>query len=92
VDLNIIDELIGGMPSWTEEANCKGADADLFFPERGASTRKAKAICRACSVQSECLEYAIRTNQDSGIWGGTTEEERKSIRRQYRKTGLVVNI
>ena len=34
-----IEELIGGMPSWTEEANCKGADADLFFPERGASTR-----------------------------------------------------
>lgn len=34
MDLNIIDELIGGMPSWTEEANCKGADADLFF-QRG---------------------------------------------------------
>ena len=43
MELKIIDELIGGMPSWTEEANCKGADADLFFPERGASTRKAKA-------------------------------------------------
>ena len=39
---SIIEELIGGMPSWTEEANCKGADADIFFPERGASTRKAK--------------------------------------------------
>ena len=44
MELKIIDELIGGMPSWTEEANCKGADADLFFPERGASTRKAKAV------------------------------------------------
>ena len=54
-----MEELIGGMPSWTEDANCKGADADIFFPERGASTRKAKAICRACSVQSECLEFAI---------------------------------
>ena len=56
-----MEELIGGMPSWTEDANCKGADADIFFPERGASTRKAKAICRACSVQSECLEFAIET-------------------------------
>ena len=46
MDLSIVEDLIGGMPSWTEEANCKGADADLFFPERGASTRKAKAICR----------------------------------------------
>jgi WhiB family redox-sensing transcriptional regulator len=34
--------------SWQDEANCKGANADLFFPERGASTRSAKAICREC--------------------------------------------
>ncbi len=82
MDLNIIDELIGGMPSWTEEANCKGADADLFFPERGASTRKAKAICRACSVQSACLEYAIENSEKFGIWGGMSERERRRIKRQ----------
>ena len=52
---------------------------------------EAKAICMECPVVNECLDYAIRTNQDSGIWGGTTEEERKSIRRHYRKTGLVIN-
>ena len=51
----------------------------------------AKLICAECPVINECLDYAIRTNQDSGIWGGTTEDERKSIRRHYRKTGLVVN-
>jgi WhiB family redox-sensing transcriptional regulator len=51
----------------------------------------AKLICAECPVVNECLDYAIRTNQDSGIWGGTTEDERKSIRRQYRKTGLVIN-
>ena len=82
MDLNIIDELIGGMPSWTEEANCKGADADLFFPERGASTRKAKAICRACSVQSVCLESAIENSEKFGIWGGMSERERRRIKRQ----------
>ena len=36
MEQSIVEDLIGGMPSWTEEANCKGADADLFFPERGA--------------------------------------------------------
>ena len=76
MELKIIDELIGGMPSWTEEANCK------FFPERGASTRKAKAICRACTVQDECLEYAVEQSEKFGIWGGLSERERRRIKRQ----------
>ena len=79
---SIIEELIGGMPSWTEEANCKGADADIFFPERGASTRKAKSICRACSVQEDCLEFAIENSEKFGIWGGLSERERRRIKRQ----------
>ena len=82
MDLSIVEDLIGGMPSWTEEANCKGADADLFFPERGASTRKAKAICRACTVQGECLEYAVQNSEKFGIWGGLSERERRRVKRQ----------
>ena len=79
---SILDELIGGMPLWTEEANCKGADADVFFPERGASTRKAKSICRACTVQDDCLEFAIENSEKFGIWGGLSERERRRIKRQ----------
>ena len=82
MDQSIVEDLIGGMPSWTEEANCKGADADLFFPERGASTRKAKAICRACTVQDECLEYAVQNSEKFGIWGGLSERERRRVKRQ----------
>ena len=82
MEKSIIEEIIGGMPVWTEDANCKGADADIFFPERGASTRKAKAICRACSVQSECLEFAIENSEKFGIWGGLSERERRRIKRQ----------
>ena len=82
MEKSIIEELIGGMPSWTEEANCKGADADIFFPERGASTRKAKSICRACSVQEDCLEFAIENSEKFGIWGGLSERERRRIKRQ----------
>ena len=54
-------------------------------------SNEATAICNECPVKIDCLEYAINTNQDSGIWGGTTEEERKNLRRQYKKTGFLIN-
>jgi WhiB family redox-sensing transcriptional regulator len=67
---------------WQDHANCKGANADLFFPERGASTRAAKAICRECLVRDECLEFAITTGEKFGIWGGMSERERRRVRRE----------
>ncbi len=72
-----VDEL-----SWQDYANCRGADADLFFPERGASTRKAKAICTACEVRSDCLDFALRAGEKFGIWGGMSERERRRVRRE----------
>jgi WhiB family redox-sensing transcriptional regulator len=42
---------------------------------------KAKSVCCQCPVTTECLEFALETNQDTGIWGGTSEEERRQIRR-----------
>ncbi len=77
IDALAVDEL-----SWQDYANCRGADADLFFPERGASTRKAKSICRACEVQVDCLEFAIVQGEKFGIWGGLSERERRRIRKQ----------
>lgn len=68
--------------SWQDAANCKGANADLFFPERGASTRTAKAICRECEVRADCLEFAIVTGEKFGIWGGMSERERRRVRRE----------
>jgi WhiB family redox-sensing transcriptional regulator len=44
---------------------------------------RAKEVCAQCPVHRDCLEYALETNQDSGIWGGTSEEERRVLRRQY---------
>jgi WhiB family redox-sensing transcriptional regulator len=67
---------------WQERANCLGVDPDLFFPERGASTKEAKAVCHGCEVQQECLEYALRHGEKFGIWGGMSERERRRIRRQ----------
>ncbi len=67
---------------WQDSANCLGVDPDLFFPERGASTREAKEVCRGCVVQADCLEYALRNGEKFGIWGGMSERERRRIRRQ----------
>ena len=73
--------------SWQDYANCLGVDPDLFFPERGASTREAKEVCRGCVVRDQCLEYALANGEKFGIWGGLSERERRRIRRQ-RALGL----
>lgn len=66
---------------WMARAACAGADTNLFFPERGESTSEAKAICASCPVAGDCLDYALRTNQRHGIWGGTSERDRRRSRR-----------
>ncbi len=73
---------------WRERAACRDTDPDLFFPvgTTGPSIEQianAKAICETCEVKQPCLEYALVTNQDSGVWGGASEEERRKIRRQW---------
>ena len=67
---------------WKDSSNCRGVDPDLFFPERGASTREAKEVCRGCIVREDCLEYALLNGEKFGIWGGMSERERRRIRRQ----------
>ena len=69
-------------PGWQDFANCLGVDPDLFFPERGASTREAKEVCRGCVVRADCLEYALDNGEKFGIWGGMSERERRRLRRQ----------
>jgi WhiB family transcriptional regulator, redox-sensing transcriptional regulator len=78
-----IVELMSGMEDrgWRARANCMGVDPDLFFPERGASTREAKEVCRGCVAREDCLEYALDNGEKFGIWGGMSERERRRLRR-----------
>jgi WhiB family redox-sensing transcriptional regulator len=64
---------------WRWDAACIG-QPDHFFPERGASTAHAKALCDRCPVKFECLEFAVTNNERFGIWGGLAERERRRIR------------
>ena len=73
---------------WRDVALCRDTDPDLFFPvgTTGPAIEQienAKAVCRQCEAQTPCLEYALASNQDSGVWGGTSEEERRQLRKQY---------
>lgn len=68
-------------PEWHQRAACRGVDPNVFFPERGQSTRPARAYCECCSVASEC--GAAATARTPGIWGGTTGRQRQ-LRRGVR--------
>lgn len=75
--------------SWRDHALCRDTDPELFFPVGTTGMAlvqidKARQVCGECGVRAECLDYALDTNQDSGIWGGLSEEERRVIRRQRR--------
>jgi hypothetical protein len=65
--------------SWHEDALCAETDPEAFFPEKGGSTREAKAICADCPVRAECLGYALATQQRFGIWGGASERDRRKL-------------
>ena len=76
--------------NWQLKAACRGPQSAVFFPpaqferkeDKLHRERRAKDICTSCAVRRECLDYALATNQDSGIWGGLTEDERRQIRRR----------
>ena len=75
---------------WLNEARCLNEDPELFFPVGNTGPaleqiEKAKSICRQCNVSAQCLEYASRENQDTGVWGGLSEDERRSLKRRYAR-------
>lgn len=67
---------------WRDEALCAETDPEAFFPEKGGSTREAKEVCADCSVQIECLEYALANDERFGVWGGLSERQRRRLARR----------
>jgi WhiB family redox-sensing transcriptional regulator len=70
-----------------EEASCAQVDPELWYPERGGPSARAKAICngtdkiKPCPVRLQCLGYAMENHEIHGIWGGLSEVERAQLRR-----------
>ncbi len=72
---------------WRSQAACLSVDPELFFPIGNtgpaiAQATEAKRVCALCEVQEICLRWAMSNNQDAGVWGGLSEEERRSKKRR----------
>lgn len=72
---------------WREKAACLQSDPELFFPVGNTGPAldqidRAKGVCASCEVTEMCLEYALTTGQDCGVWGGLSEEERRALKRR----------
>ncbi|MFJ9038640.1 WhiB family transcriptional regulator [Streptomyces sp. NPDC102406] len=75
---------------WLDGAACVGEDPELFFPVGHSGpalqdVHEAKAVCERCPVRNACLEWALRTGQTTGVWGGTSEHERAPMLRAWRR-------
>jgi WhiB family redox-sensing transcriptional regulator len=73
--------------SWRDRAECRNADPELFFPVGTTGPaihqlKQAKLICGGCGVRAECLQWAIDASVDYGVFGGLSEDERRSMKRR----------
>ncbi|WP_419919770.1 WhiB family transcriptional regulator [Candidatus Poriferisocius sp.] len=94
---SLLESLDRDQSQWRCDAACRDTDPDLFFPigSTGLALEQielAKSVCQACVARTDCLEFALTTNQDSGIWGGLSEEERRQIRRRRKAERLRVSV
>jgi WhiB family redox-sensing transcriptional regulator len=81
---------------WRNDASCRDVDPDLFFPigTTGIAIEQvdaAKSICASCVVREPCLEFALASNQDAGVWGGLTEDERRTLKRARQRRRRLVS-
>ena len=90
----VVDEhggLSTDLLAWQRRAACRGLEAAIFYPSDRDSggddedALEAKAVCAACAVAGECLEYAIAVREKDGVWGGQTAAERVRIVRRRRR-------
>jgi WhiB family redox-sensing transcriptional regulator len=70
---------------WRQDAACRDLDTAVFFPDTEEEVAAALAVCAACPVREACLEFALVTRQDDGVWGGMTETERRRVRRRRQE-------
>lgn len=77
---------------WMNYSECLGSeDPEMFFPERYTrlGTEAAKKVCSRCVVVAECLSYALKNNEEFGIWGGLTEKERQDLKRRNGRSNRI---
>lgn len=73
-----------GNQDWMQNARCKEITPSVFFPSSGVGVGVAKRICAECPVKTACLNFALANRIDHGVWGGTSERERRRIYKNSR--------
>lgn len=74
-----------GSDDWRAQAACREIDIEVFFAVDEDSQRAAVAVCETCPVRQPCLEYAITSREQYGVWGGVREQDRKRLVRARRR-------
>jgi WhiB family redox-sensing transcriptional regulator len=79
--------------SWLYQAACRTEEPELFFPigttgPALGQIAEAKSVCRGCPVVSECLSWALESGQNSGVWGGMSEDERRRLQQDASGRGV----
>lgn len=77
------------MSDWRDAALCAQTDPEVYYPEKGGSTKAAKRVCNGhpargiepCPVKEQCLAWAVETGERWGVWGGLSERERRKLRK-----------
>ena len=72
-------------PNWMAKGLCANQPPETFFPSDGVGVEVAKRICVKCPVVDGCLEYALSNRIDHGVWGATSERQRRRILKARRK-------
>lgn len=67
---------------WQERAACFGVDPDIFFPITEEEAGHALSFCSGCRIREECLAWALKNGERYGVWGGTTEQQRRRLQRR----------
>ncbi len=70
---------------WMNDGSCRNHEPEVFFPSDGVGVTIAQRICTSCPVRATCLEYALENRIDHGVWGGTSERERRRILKARRE-------
>lgn len=86
-----VDSVPTAEGDWRRRVACGEEDPELFFPVGNSGPAilqiaQAKAVCHRCPVASDCLGWALKTGQDAGVWGGMSEDERRTLKRRNGRT------
>ena len=86
-DLDLVLDQLLARPSWQRRAACRGDGPGTYVPPRGGTNTAAMETCARCTVRADCLGYALADPDIVGVWGGTTGQQRRAMRRDLRAAG-----